>query len=63
MARPTIEDEDRRLMDEWLKKNEVTVCPAYARTDPDTVEYKRAWGGCKKKKPEAKKQRRVVDSD
>ena len=55
MARPTIEDEDRRLMDEWLKKNEITVCPAYARTDPDTVEYKRAWGGRKKKAAPKKK--------
>ena len=50
MARDTTTQEDQKIMAEWLKKNEVTVCPPFARTDPDQLEYKRKWGGGPKKK-------------
>ena len=50
MARDTRTKEDDQLMVEWLKKNEVTVCPPFASTEPDDLEYKRKWGGGPKKK-------------
>ena len=50
MARDTRTEKDEQMMTEWLKKNKVTVCPPFARTDPDQLEYKRKWGGGPKKK-------------
>ena len=32
-------EEDRKAIEEWLKKNEVTVCPPCERTDPDEITY------------------------
>ena len=37
LSRDTTTDSDRQLMDEWLKKNEVTVCPPCQRTDPENI--------------------------
>ncbi|MAV07987.1 MAG: hypothetical protein CMQ88_02155 [Gammaproteobacteria bacterium] len=51
MARPGRTKEESELIEQWLKENEVTRCIAFDRTDPNTLEYKRAWGGRKKKKP------------
>jgi len=51
MARPGRTKEESELIEKWLKENEVTRCIAFDRTDPNTLEYKRAWGGRKKKKP------------
>ena len=43
---------DQKLVDEWLKSNEITVCNPNERTDPDDMVY--TWGNKKKKKPNAK---------
>jgi len=40
MARATRTEENTKAIDEWLKKNKVTECPAHARTDPDDIVYK-----------------------
>tara|TARA_B100000900_G_scaffold177666_1_gene150621 strand:+ start:2771 stop:2920 length:150 start_codon:yes stop_codon:yes gene_type:complete len=32
-------EEDRKAIEEWLKTNEVTVCPPCERTDPDEITY------------------------
>ena len=42
---------DQQLVAEWLKKNEVTQCEAFERTDPDEITWKRTKG----KKGAAKK--------
>ena len=39
-----------QLVAEWLKKNDVTEWEAYARTDPDTITWKRTKGLKKKEK-------------
>ena len=55
LSRDITTDSDRKLMDEWLKKNEVTVCPPCQRTDPDEINFY-TWGRRpKKKKVPAKK--------
>jgi hypothetical protein len=55
LSRDTTTDSDRQLMDEWLKKNEVTVCPPCQRTDPENINFY-TWGRRpKKKKVPAKK--------
>ena len=41
---------DEQLVAEWLKKNDVTECEAYARTNPDTITWKRTKGLKKKEK-------------
>ena len=35
---------DEQLVAEWLKKNEVTECEAFERTDPDAITWKRTKG-------------------
>jgi hypothetical protein len=52
MARPQRTEDETKAIDEWLSKNEVTVCEADARTDADEIGY--SWGGKKKKKPAQK---------
>lgn len=47
MARPQRTESDTKAIEEWLSKNEVTVCEANARTDADQIGY--AWSGRKKK--------------
>lgn len=42
--------EEQKQIDEWLKKNEVTICPPGARTSDDQVGYTHGWGKKKKKK-------------
>ena len=42
--------EEQRLIDEWLKKNEVTVCEPFERTSTDDIAYTHGWGKKKKKK-------------
>jgi len=44
----TLDDEDKKLIDEWLKNNEVTKCEKYKRSDE--VEYTTGFYGTKKKK-------------
>ena len=44
---------DQKAIQEWLKKNKVTVCEPYARTE--NVQLNHGWGA-KKKKTVAKKQ-------
>ena len=41
---------DEQLVAEWLKKNEVTYCEKYERTDPETITWKRTKGLKKKEK-------------
>ncbi len=46
--------EEQKAIDEWLKKNEVTICPPGAKSEPGEVGY--TWGRKpKKKKAEPKK--------
>ena len=52
MAREERSPEEQRMIDEWLKKNEVTICPPNTRTD--TIEYVYGWGKKKKKAPPKK---------
>lgn len=40
MVRATRTEENTKAIDEWLKKNKVTECPAHVRTDPDDIVYK-----------------------
>ena len=55
MARYQTSEEDKKSIDEWLKKgNKITVCPSGLRTSSDDVAYTHAWGK-KKKKPTPKK--------
>tara|TARA_A200000159_G_scaffold37774_1_gene34004 strand:+ start:687 stop:854 length:168 start_codon:yes stop_codon:yes gene_type:complete len=37
MARAETTTEEQKMIDEWLKKNKVTICPPMTRTDPDDV--------------------------
>ena len=39
MSRAKKTEADQKLMDEWLKSNEVTVCPAHARTEQEDIVY------------------------
>ena len=39
MPRAIKTDEDAKAIEEWLKHNEVTVCEAEAKTDPDDITY------------------------
>ena len=40
--------EDRKAMEEWLKHNEITICPPGERSDDDSISY--SWGKKKKSK-------------
>ena len=42
--------EEQRLIDEWLKTNEVTVCEPFERSSSDDIAYTHGWGKKKKKK-------------
>ena len=50
--RDNITEQDRKLIDEWLKNNQVTKCEQGEYTDPDDMVY--TWGNKKKKKSDAK---------
>jgi hypothetical protein len=50
--RDNITKEDQKLVKEWLKENEVTVCDPNAHTDPELLVF--TWGSKKKKKAPAK---------
>ena len=39
MSRPQLSDQENKAIDEWLKKNKVTVCEAGEKTDPEDIEY------------------------
>ena len=41
-------EEDRKAMEEWLKHNEITICPPGVRSDEDSIGY--SWGKKKKSK-------------
>tara|TARA_B100000683_G_scaffold181285_1_gene174608 strand:+ start:3272 stop:3442 length:171 start_codon:yes stop_codon:yes gene_type:complete len=45
--------EEQKAIDEWLKNNEVTICPPGARSEPGEVGY--TWGKKPKKKATKKK--------
>ena len=47
MARELIDNTDKKLIEQWLKNNEVTVCEAGAITED--IEY--TFGAKKKKAP------------
>lgn len=34
-----LSESDQTLIDEWLKKNKVTQCEEFAKTDPNEIEY------------------------
>lgn len=42
-------DAETKAIDEWLKKNEVTVCPPMQTTDPELMAQYTMWGKGKKK--------------
>ena len=39
MSRPQLSDQENKAIEEWLKKNKVTVCEAGEKTDPEDIEY------------------------
>ena len=41
--------EEQKQIDEWLKNNEVTICPPGERTSDDNIAYTHGWGKKKKK--------------
>ena len=46
--RDEVTAEDKKAMEEWLKKNKVTICPPGERTDNENIGY--SWGKKKKAK-------------
>ena len=54
MSKDSLSETDQKLMAEWLKKNEVTVCPPCQRSDPDEINFY-TWGRRPKKKTPTKK--------
>jgi len=39
MSKDSKSEEDRKAIEEWLKNNEVTICPPEARTPEEEVIY------------------------
>lgn len=39
MVRAVKTEEDIKAIEEWLKHNEVTICEAEAKTDPEDITY------------------------
>ncbi len=39
MPRQLKTEEDEKMIKEWLKNNEITVCPAHARTEQEDIVY------------------------
>jgi hypothetical protein len=39
MSRPQLTEQENTAIEEWLKKNKVTVCEAGEKTDPEDIEY------------------------
>ena len=39
MSRAKRTTSDQKAREEWLKNNEVTVCPAHARTEAEDIVY------------------------
>tara|TARA_B100001094_G_scaffold255762_1_gene254806 strand:- start:463 stop:618 length:156 start_codon:yes stop_codon:yes gene_type:complete len=50
LTKSQISEEDKVLIEQWLKKNKPTTCPPMRRSDPDTINKKYGWGSKKKKK-------------
>ena len=40
MSKTEKTDEDKKLIEEWLKNNEVTICPPEEKTPDDELVYK-----------------------
>ena len=45
--------EEQKAIEEWLKKNKITICPPGARSEPGEVGY--TWGKKPKKNKSTKK--------
>jgi hypothetical protein len=43
--------EEQKMIDEWLKKNKITICAPGERTSDDNIAYTHGWGKKKKKAP------------
>ena len=48
MSKNETSDTERKMIDEFIKKNGVTICPPNTRTED--IEYTHGWGKKKKKK-------------
>ena len=53
MVRSVQTPEEIKAIEEWLKHNEVTVCEAEAKTDPDDITYIFKAGSRGRKKKES----------
>lgn len=51
MKNNQMKDSDKKMVDEWLKKNKVTVCPPGERSEKGDVSYTHGWGKKKAKQP------------
>ena len=49
MTDEQLDELDAQLVADWLKKNDVTQCEAFERTNPDNITWKRSKGLKKKK--------------
>lgn len=61
MARDQITDDDQDIINQWLKNNEITVCPPGARTSTDDIAYTHGWGKKKKKAATKKASKNEVE--
>jgi hypothetical protein len=48
MSRDETTDKEQKMIDEFIKKNGITICPPNTRTED--IEYTHGWGKKKKKK-------------
>jgi hypothetical protein len=53
MVRAIKTPEDEKAIEEWLKHNEITICEAEAKTDPDEITYIYKAGSRGRKKKES----------
>jgi len=53
MVRAVQTPEELKAIEEWLKHNEVTICEAEAKTDPDDITYIFKAGSRGRKKKES----------
>jgi hypothetical protein len=53
MVRAIKTPEDEKAIEEWLKHNEITICEAEDKTDPDEITYIYKAGSRGRKKKES----------